>query len=80
MGCEDSRLPPERGRSSREAATEGVDACESHRDPSPDRFAIRPSLFKGGNFTLIHARQNKRVSEEAFSHVWRRRLAFAFRL
>jgi NlpC/P60 family putative phage cell wall peptidase len=30
--------------------------------------------------TLVHARQNKRVSEEAFSQWWRRRLTFAFRL
>lgn len=30
--------------------------------------------------TLIHARQNKRVSEEEFSRAWRRKLAFAFRV
>lgn len=30
--------------------------------------------------TLIHARQNKRVSEEAFSKWWRCRLAYAFAL
>lgn len=30
--------------------------------------------------TLIHARQNKRVSEELFTASWRRRLAFAFRI
>lgn len=35
---------------------------------------------KAGSMTLIHARQNKRVSEEMFSHLWRRKLAFAFRL
>jgi len=35
---------------------------------------------KDGALTLIHARQNKRVSEEAFSPLWRRKLAFAFRL
>lgn len=35
---------------------------------------------KNGMLTLIHARQNKRVSEEAFSPFWRRRLAFAFQL
>jgi NlpC/P60 family putative phage cell wall peptidase len=29
--------------------------------------------------TLIHARQNTRVSEEVFSPFWRARLAFAFR-
>jgi NlpC/P60 family putative phage cell wall peptidase len=30
--------------------------------------------------TLIHARRNKRVSEEPFSAFWRRKLAHAFRL
>ena len=35
---------------------------------------------KDGMPTLIHARQNKRVSEEAFTPAWRRRLAFAFRI
>jgi NlpC/P60 family putative phage cell wall peptidase len=35
---------------------------------------------KDGTLTLIHARQNKRVSEEAFSAPWRKKLAFAFRL
>jgi NlpC/P60 family putative phage cell wall peptidase len=30
--------------------------------------------------TLIHSRHNKRVSEEAFSLAWRRKLAFAFEL
>ncbi len=30
------------------------------------------------DLTLIHARQNKRVSEEPFARVWRRKLAFAF--
>lgn len=35
---------------------------------------------KSGAMTLIHARQNKRVSEEPFSPLWRRKLAFAFRL
>jgi hypothetical protein len=34
---------------------------------------------RDGAFTLIHARQNTRVSEEAFSSFWRARLAFAFR-
>lgn len=32
------------------------------------------------HLTLIHARQNKRVSEEPLSPFWRSRLAFAFRL
>ncbi|HEY8697522.1 MAG TPA: hypothetical protein VIM02_07890, partial [Rhizomicrobium sp.] len=32
-----------------------------------------------GRLTLIHSRQNKRVSEEPFSAFWRDRLAFAFR-
>ena len=35
---------------------------------------------KDGATTLIHARQNKRVSEEAFSALWREKLAFAFRV
>jgi hypothetical protein len=30
--------------------------------------------------TLIHARQNRQVSEEAFTTWWRRKLACAFRL
>ena len=34
----------------------------------------------GGMPTLIHARQNKRVSEEEFSRALRRKLAFAFRV
>ncbi|HEY4124723.1 MAG TPA: hypothetical protein VGM36_08925 [Rhizomicrobium sp.] len=35
---------------------------------------------KNGARTLIHARQNKRVSEETFSAFWNRKLAYAFRL
>lgn len=35
---------------------------------------------RDGRPSLIHARQNKRVSEEAFTHAWRRKLAFAFRM
>ncbi len=35
---------------------------------------------KDGALTLIHARQNKRVSEEPFLPFWRRKLAYAFRL
>ncbi|HEY2069834.1 MAG TPA: NlpC/P60 family protein [Rhizomicrobium sp.] len=35
---------------------------------------------RAGARTLIHARQNKRVSEEPFSPFWRRRFAYAFRL
>jgi NlpC/P60 family putative phage cell wall peptidase len=34
---------------------------------------------KGGALTLIHTRQNKRVSEEAFSPLWQKKLAYAFR-
>jgi len=33
---------------------------------------------KDGAPTLIHSRQNKRVSEEEFSQAWRRKLAYAF--
>lgn len=36
--------------------------------------------MREGTQSLIHARQNKRVSEEAFSSFWRRKIAFAFRL
>jgi len=32
------------------------------------------------SLTLIHSRQNKRVSEETLTPFWRRKLAFAFRL
>jgi hypothetical protein len=35
---------------------------------------------RDGTLTLIHARQNKRVAEEAFTVFWRRKLAYAFRL
>ena len=35
---------------------------------------------KNGRRTLIHARQNKRVSEEPFSAFWKSKLAFAFRI
>ena len=35
---------------------------------------------KDGRLTLIHARQNKRVSEEVLSPFWRSRLAYAFRI
>ena len=35
---------------------------------------------RDGALTLIHARQNKRVSEEPFSPLWRKKLAYAFRL
>jgi NlpC/P60 family putative phage cell wall peptidase len=35
---------------------------------------------KDGTRTLIHARQNKRVSEETFTSFWRSKLAYAFRL
>ncbi|MFL5237579.1 MAG: NlpC/P60 family protein [Rhizomicrobium sp.] len=35
---------------------------------------------RDGALSLVHARQNKRVSEEPFSAFWRGRLAFAFRI
>ena len=35
---------------------------------------------RNGIQTLIHARQNRRVSEEPFSAFWRGKLAYAFRL
>jgi NlpC/P60 family putative phage cell wall peptidase len=34
---------------------------------------------KSNTLTLIHARQNKRVSEEVFSPFWKSKLAFVFR-
>ena len=37
-------------------------------------------VSRAGSLTLIHARQNKCVSEEPLSPFWRSRLAFAFRL
>jgi hypothetical protein len=50
---------------------------------APLRGPAKHCAFVGqrrGGMTLIHARQNKRVSEEEFSPFWRRRLAFALRL
>jgi hypothetical protein len=35
---------------------------------------------KCGVLTLIHARQNKRVSEEAFSAMWKKKLTYAFQI
>ena len=57
-----------------------------HRGPPPTRSVsrrletLRPPRAGGGDFTLIHSRQNKRVSEEPFSAFWRGKLAFVFRL
>jgi cell wall-associated NlpC family hydrolase len=48
--------------------------------PPPFTGEAARSAGRGSNLTLIHARQNKRVSEEPFSPVWRRKLAYAFRL
>ncbi|HEX2593240.1 MAG TPA: hypothetical protein VHL34_17190 [Rhizomicrobium sp.] len=36
--------------------------------------------MESGSLTLIHTRQNKRVSEEPFTPFWQRKLAYAFRL
>ena len=36
--------------------------------------------MQDGGLTLIHARQNKRVSEEMFGPFWRARLAYIFRI
>ncbi len=44
-------------------------------NPSPP-----PRGGEGDSLTLIHARQNKRVSEEPLTLFWRSKLAFAFRL
>jgi len=35
---------------------------------------------KEGRRTLIHARQNKRVSEEPFAPFWKKKLAYSFRI
>ncbi len=35
---------------------------------------------RDGALTLIHARQNRRVTEEPFTPFWRSKLAYAFRL
>jgi NlpC/P60 family putative phage cell wall peptidase len=53
--------------------------------PPPEMPSLRSSISispqGGGNvLTLIHARQNKRVSEERFSSAWQRKLAAAFRI
>jgi NlpC/P60 family putative phage cell wall peptidase len=42
--------------------------------------SIADCRLADAGLTLIHARQNKRVSEEPLSPFWRSRLAFAFRL
>ena len=56
----------------------------SCKSPHPIRFAAlngSTSPPRGGDsLTLIHSRQNKRVSEEPLSAFWRGKLAFAFRL
>ncbi len=42
---------------------------------------VLPSIARPASVpTLIHARQNRRVAEEAFTPFWRARLAHAFRL
>ena len=46
----------------------------------PFAGGVARSAEGGVRRTLIHARQNKRVSEEALTSFWRRKLAFAFRL
>ena len=58
------------------------------KDIAPGDVALFRMMARGpakhcaiiGDGTLIHARQNKRVSEEAFTPAWRRKLAYAFRL
>jgi NlpC/P60 family putative phage cell wall peptidase len=45
-----------------------------------DRGSQSGGSDSASRMTLIHARQNKRVSEEPFSPFWRHKLAFAFRL
>jgi NlpC/P60 family putative phage cell wall peptidase len=57
----------------------GIVASKDLTSPNAGR-SEREALRVGGALTLIHSRQNKRVSEEPFSAFWRDRLAFAFRL
>jgi len=63
--------PPFTGEVPSVAKAEGAPFTAS-RSPSP--------VNGGGKLTLIHARQNKRVSEERFSSAWQRKLAAAFRI
>ena len=59
-------------------------ALESPLKQRSDSALENPLKQRSGsaleNLTLIHARQNKRVSEEAFTQFWRRKLAYAFRI
>jgi NlpC/P60 family putative phage cell wall peptidase len=57
----------------------GFVASKDLTSPNAGR-SEREALRVGGALTLIHSRQNKRVSEEPLSAFWRDRLAFAFRL
>jgi NlpC/P60 family putative phage cell wall peptidase len=52
---------------------------EAEGGPSTASRSSSP-VHGGGKRTLIHARQNKRVSEEPFSSAWQRKLAAAFRI
>lgn len=49
---------------------------------SPNASARHCGLLaeKAGTLTLIHARQNKRVSEEPFTPFWQKKLAYVFRI
>jgi NlpC/P60 family putative phage cell wall peptidase len=56
----------------------------THGSPHPIRFASLTGSTSpqggGDSATFIHARQNKRVSEEPLSAFWGSKLAYAFRL
>jgi cell wall-associated NlpC family hydrolase len=75
------------GGSSRSDETEGASAALMPGDIAVFRMLPHMPAKHCGiigeqaeTLTLIHARQNKRVSEEPFTQPWRRKLAYAFRL
>jgi NlpC/P60 family putative phage cell wall peptidase len=71
--------PPFTGEGDREAV-EGARRSIAPSASRADNALNTCPVNGGGKLTLIHARQNKRVSEEPLSPVWRAKLAYAFRL
>ena len=57
-----------------------VAALKQRSDSALENPLTQRSDSASKTLTLIHARQNKRVSEEAFTEFWRRKLAHAFRI
>jgi hypothetical protein len=89
--CEAGGLPPKAGRGALSKCLKAGDIALFRMTPrGPAKHCgiigcATASLHersgeRDGALTLIHARQNKRVSEEPFSPLWRRKLAFGFRL